>query len=46
MVKKKLCNQPLNAEDLVTLRNAVEDLYYAEFVIGMWPVTANDNCIP
>ena len=37
---KKLCQLTLNKDDLVHLRDAIEDLYYFEFVIGWCHLSA------
>ena len=34
VVRKELCKVQLKEIDITTLRDAVEDLYYFEFVIG------------
>ena len=38
--RKELCKETLGQDDLDQLREAVEDLYYFEFVYGGW----SDEC--
>ena len=32
--RRTLCNEELEEQDIAILRNAIEDLYYFEFVYG------------
>ena len=34
--EKSLCTVKLNEQDVETFRDAIEDLYYFEFVLGMF----------
>ena len=38
MHNKELCKVTLTEENLDTLRDSIEDLYYFEFVIGMYTI--------
>ena len=40
--EKELCKVKLSSADIGTLRDAIEDLYYFEFVIGMYQYTTFD----
>jgi hypothetical protein len=37
--KKELCKTKLSDKDLNTMREAIEDLYYFEFVVGKFEKT-------
>lgn len=34
MTGEKLCDKTYNSDDLMQIKEAIEDLYYFEFVIG------------